>query len=244
MKIAVIGGTGLIGSQVVKLLASAGHEAVPHSPSTGLDLITGKGLAEALTGADVVVNLTNSPTFDEASPEFFRTTMDNLLAAAKEAGVGHAVILSIVGAELVPDLVYYQAKVLQEDILKAGPIPWSIVRATQFFEFVGAVLSWTTDGDTVRLPSTPIQPMASADVAQAVAEVAAGTPLNTTRNVAGPEVFTLDDLARVFLKATGDNRTVVPDQSAGMFAAVPGKAIIAGPDAILAKTTYQDFLTH
>ncbi len=149
MKIAVIGGTGLIGSQVVKLLNDAGHEAVPHSPSTGLDLISGKGLAEALAGADVVVNLTNSPTFDEASPEFFRTTMDNLLAAAKDAGVGHAVILSIVGSELVPDLVYYRAKVLQEDILKAGPIPWSIVRATQFFEFVGAVLSWTSDDECV-----------------------------------------------------------------------------------------------
>ncbi|BCY08143.1 SDR family oxidoreductase [Actinoplanes sp. L3-i22] len=242
MKIAVIGGTGLIGSQVVTLLDAAGHEAVPHSPSTGLDLLTGKGLAAALTGADVVVNLTNSPTFDEASPEFFRATMDTLLAAAKDAGVGHAVILSIVGAELVPDLVYYQAKVLQEDILKAGPIPWSIVRATQFFEFVGAVLSWTTDGDTVRLPATPIQPMASADVARAVAEVAAGAPLNATRDVAGPEVFTLDELGRVYLAAKDDKRTVVLDPAAGMFAAVAGDAIIAKPGAHLAKTDFRTFL--
>ncbi|WP_436536506.1 SDR family oxidoreductase [Actinoplanes sp. HUAS TT8] len=244
MKIAVIGGTGLIGSQVVTLLNAAGHEAVPHSPTTGLDLLTGKGLPEALTGADVVVNLTNSPTFDEASPEFFRTTMDNLLTAAKEAGVGHAVILSIVGADLVPDLVYYQAKVLQENILKTGPIPWSIVRATQFFEFVGAVLSWTTDGDTVHLPATPIQPMASSDVAQAVAEVSAGAPLNATRDVAGPEVFTLDELARIFLEAKSDKKTVVVDPAAGMFAAVPGNAIIAGPDAHLAKTTYPEFLAR
>lgn len=244
MKIAVIGGTGLIGSQVVKLLSDAGHEAVPHSPSTGLDLISGKGLAEALTGADVVVNLTNSPTFDEASPEWFRTTMDNLLAAATQAGVGHAVILSIVGSELVPELVYYQAKVLQEDILKAGPIPWSIVRATQFFEFVGAVLSWTSDDDTVRLPATPIQPMASADVAAAVAEVAAGAPLNGTHDVAGPEVFTLDELGRVFLAAKNDKRPVVVDPTAGMFGAIHGDAIIAKENATLAKTTYRDFLAR
>src|SRR4051812_20522203 len=154
MKIAVIGGTGLIGSQVVRILNAGGHEAVPHSPSTGLDLLSGHGLPEALDGAAVVVNLTNSPTFDDASPAFFRTTMDNLLAAATAAGVGHAVILSIVGAELVPDLVYYRAKVLQEDLLKAGPVPYSIVRATQFFEFMDAALSWTADENTVRLPAT------------------------------------------------------------------------------------------
>src|ERR1700754_712084 len=141
MKIAVIGGTGLIGSQVVKILNASGHEAVPHSPSTGLDLLSGKGLPEALAGADVVVNLTDSPTSDEASPAFFQTTMDNLLLAAKSTGVGHAVVLSIVGVELVPDLVYYRAKVLQEDILKAGPVPYSIVRATQFFEIMEAVVS-------------------------------------------------------------------------------------------------------
>src|SRR4051795_9403828 len=149
MKIAVIGGTGLIGSQVVKILTGSGHEAVPSSPSSGLDLLSGKGLTEALTGADVVVNLSNSPTFDDASPAFFRTSMDNMLAAAAKAGVGHAVILSIVGADLVPDLVYYRAKVLQEDILKAGPIPYSIVRATQFFEFVDVTLSWTADETSV-----------------------------------------------------------------------------------------------
>ncbi|MFD0783201.1 SDR family oxidoreductase [Micromonospora azadirachtae] len=244
MKIAVIGGTGLIGSQVVKILNASGHEAVPHSPSTGLDLISGKGLSEALTGADVVVNLTNSPTFDEASPAFFQTTMDNLLAAADDAGVGHAVILSIVGAELVPDLVYYRAKVLQEDILKAGPVPYSIVRATQFFEFMDATMSWTSDENTVRLPATLIQPMASADVAQAVADVAVGAALQGTRNIAGPEVFSLDELGRITLAARGDQRTVVTDDTAGLFAAASGDALIAKDDAVIFKTTYREFLAR
>jgi uncharacterized protein YbjT (DUF2867 family) len=244
MKIAVIGGTGLIGSQVVRILNAGGHEAVPHSPSTGLDLLSGHGLPEALDGADVVVNLTNSPTFDDASPAFFRTTMDNLLAAATAAGVGHAVILSIVGAELVPDLVYYRAKVLQEDLLKAGPVPYSIVRATQFFEFMDAALSWTADENTVRLPATPIQPMAAADVAQAVADVCVGAPLQGTRDVAGPEVFTLDELGRITLAAKGDQRTVVTDDSAGMFAAAPGDALIAKDDAVIAKTAYREWLAR
>jgi uncharacterized protein YbjT (DUF2867 family) len=244
MKIAVIGGTGLIGSQVVTMLRAEGHEAVPSSPASGLDLISGKGLPEALAGADVVVNLSNSPTFDDASPEFFRTTMTNLLSAARDAGVGHAVILSIVGADLVPDLVYYRAKVLQEDLLKAGPIPYSIVRSTQFFEFMTAVLSWTSDGTTVRLPHTLVQPIASADIARAVAEVSAGTPLRGTRDVAGPEVFTLDELGKITLAAHGDHRTVVTDDTAGMFAAVTGDALIAKPGAVIAKTTYREWLVR
>lgn len=244
MKIAVIGGTGLIGSQVVKILNASGHEAVPHSLSTGVDLLTGQGLPEALRGADVVVNLTNSPTFDDASPAFFQTSMDNMLGAARSAGVGHAVILSIVGAELVPDLVYYRAKVLQEDILKSGPVPYSIVRATQFFEFMEAAMSWTADEHTVRLPATLIQPIAAADVAQAVADVSAGAPLRGTRNVAGPEVFTFDELGRITLAARGDKRTVVTDNSAGMFAAAAGDALIAKEGAIIAKTTYQEWLAR
>ena len=192
MKFAVIGGTGLIGSQVVTKLNGAGHDAVPHSQSTGVDVISGKGLEQALEGADTVINLTNSPTFDEASPAFFQTSMANLLAAARESGVQHFVILSIVGVDQVPELDYYRAKALQEDVLRAGPVPYSIVRATQFMEFVDAVLSWTTDGDTVRLPSTPIQPIAAKDVAAAVADVAAGTPLRGIHNVAGPDVYRLD----------------------------------------------------
>ncbi|WP_086711182.1 SDR family oxidoreductase, partial [Streptomyces antimycoticus] len=214
MKFAVIGGTGLIGSQVVKNLNAAGHEAVPHSQSTGVDVITGQGLDEAVAGADVVVNLTNSPTFDEASPAFFQTSMDNLLAAAQRGGVGHFVILSIVGVDQVPELDYYRAKVLQEEILAAGPVPYSIVRATQFMEFMDAAMSWTADADTVRLPATPIQPIAAKDVAAAVAEVAAGTPVRGIHNIGGPEVFALDELGRITLSRKGDNRTVVTDPTA------------------------------
>jgi uncharacterized protein YbjT (DUF2867 family) len=244
MKIAVIGGTGLIGSQVVKILNASGQEAVPHSPASGVDLLSGQGLAAALDGADVVVNLTNSPTFDESSAAFFQTSMDNLLAAAKAAGVGHAVILSIVGAYQVPGLDYYRAKVLQEDILKAGPVPYSVVRATQFFEFIPAVLSWTASDDTVRLPATLVQPIASADIAQAVADVSAGAPLNGTRNVAGPEVFTLDQLGKITLAAQGDHRTVITDDTAGMFAAASGDALIARDDAVIATTTYREWLAR
>ncbi|MFJ3307467.1 SDR family oxidoreductase [Streptomyces sp. NPDC086549] len=242
MKIAVIGGTGLIGSQVVENLNAAGHEAVPHSKSTGVDIISGRGLDEAVAGADVVVNLTNSPTFDEASPAFFQTSMDNLLASAHKGGVGHFVILSIVGVDQVPELDYYRAKVLQEKILAAGPIPYSIVRATQFMEFMDAVLSWTAEGDTVRLPATPIQPIAAKDVANAVAEVAAGAPLNGIRNIAGPETFTLDELGRITLTHKGDDRTVVTDPTAGMFAAVKGD-VLTDKNAHLAPTRYSDWLS-
>jgi uncharacterized protein YbjT (DUF2867 family) len=244
MKIAVIGGTGLIGSQVVTLLNAAGHDAVPHSTSTGLDLLTGAGLPEALSGADVVVNLTNSPTFDDASPAFFRTTMNNLLPAAADAHVRHAVILSIVGVDLVPELDYYRAKLLQEEILAAGPVPYSIVRATQFFEFIGAVLSWTADETSVRLPATPVQPIAAADVAQAVADVAVGEPLGGIRDIAGPDVFTLDELGRVTLAANGDDRTVVTDPAAGMFAAMKGDALVARTGALITATHYRDWLAR
>ncbi|WP_413799021.1 SDR family oxidoreductase [Streptomyces iranensis] len=242
MKFAVIGGTGLIGSQVVKNLNAAGHEAVAHALSTGVDIISGQGLDEAVAGADVVVNLTNSPTFDEASPAFFKTSMDNLLAAARKGGVGHFVILSIVGVDQVPELDYYRAKALQEEILAAGPIPYSIVRATQFMEFMDAVLSWTADGDTVRLPATPIQPIAAKDVAAAVTEAAAGAPLRGIRNVAGPEVFPLDELGRITLAQRGDPRTVVTDPAAGMFAAVQGD-VLTDTGAQLAPTRYIDWLS-
>jgi len=244
MRIAVIGGTGLIGSQVVAILNANGHEAVPLSPSTGLDLLSGRGLPEALEDTDVVANLTNSPTFDDASLEFFEKTMDNLLAAAKAAGVGHTVILSILGADQVPGLVYYRAKVLQEDLLKAGPLPYSIVRAAQFFEFIDAVLSETADEKTVRLPTTLVQPIASADVAQAVADVSMDPPLQGTRDIAGPDVFPLDELGRITLAAHGDHRTVVTDNGAGMFAAASGDALIAKDGAVIAKTTYREWLAR
>jgi uncharacterized protein YbjT (DUF2867 family) len=244
MKIAVIGGTGLIGSQVVKILKASGHQAVPYSRSTGVDLLSGRGLPEALEGADVVVDVTNSPTFDDASLAFFQTTTDNLQAAATAAGVGHALLLSIVGADLVPGLVYYRAKVLQEDILKSGSTPYSIVRATQFFEFIESALSFSADENAVRLSTTLIQPIAAADVAQAVADVSSGMPLQDTRNVAGPEVFKLDELGRITLAAHDDRRTVITDDSAGIFAAASGDALIAKDGAVIATTAYREWLAR
>ncbi len=243
MKFAVIGGTGLIGSGVVANLKAAGHQAVAHSLSTGVDIITGQGLEGAVAGADVVINLANSPTFDDASLAFFRTSMENLLAASEEAGVGHFVILSIVGVDQVPGLDYYRAKALQEVILQAGPIPYSIARATQFMEFMDATLAMTTDGDTVRLPRTPIQPIAAADVSRFVAEVAAGSPRNGVVNIAGPDVYPLDELGRLTLTARNDGRSVVTDDTAGMFAAVDGDVLIARTDARIAPTHYTDWLS-
>ncbi|MFD4695877.1 SDR family oxidoreductase [Streptomyces niveus] len=242
MKLTVIGGTGLIGSQVVGKLTEAGHEALPAALSTGVDLLTGKGLDAALEGAETVINLANSPTFDEASLDFFRTSMDNLLAAGATAGVRHQVVLSIVGVDQVPQLDYYRAKALQEQLLRQGPTPYSIVRATQFFEFMDAVLSWNSDAQTVRLPATRIQPMAAADVVAAVVEVATGAPLGGIRNVAGPDVFPLEELGRITLAARGDARTVVTDDQAGMFAAVEGDVLVPGPDAHLATTRYRDWV--
>lgn len=227
---------------MVQKLTAAGHEAVPAAPSTGVDLITGKGLDRALEATDVVVNLTNSPTFDEASLDFFRTSMANLLAAGERAGVRHEVILSIVGVDKVPQLDYYRAKTLQEDLLRQGPAPYSIVRATQFFEFMDAVLSYTSDDTAVRLPATRIQPIAAADVAAAVADVAAGAPLRGIRNIAGPDVFRLDELGRITLAARQDPRAVITDGKAGMFASAAGDELIAGPDAYLAPTHYRDWL--
>ncbi len=242
MKVTAIGGTGLIGSQVVEKLAAAGHEAVPAALSTGLDLITGEGLDQALEGAEVVVNVANSPTFDEASMDFFRTSMTNLLAAGEDAGVGHQVILSIVGEDQVPQLDYYRAKTLQEHLLRQGPGPYSVVRATQFFEFMKTLVYETSDDATVRLPSARLQPIASAEVADAVAGVCTGTPLLGIRDVAGPDVFPLDELGRITLAAHDDKRTVITDDKAGTFAGVTGGVLTAGPDAHLAPTHYLDWL--
>jgi uncharacterized protein YbjT (DUF2867 family) len=242
MKVVVIGGTGRIGSQVVRKVAEAGHQAVPAARSTGVDLLTGAGLDEALTGADVVVNVANSPTYDEASEEFFRTTMCTLLAAGARTGVGHQVVLSIVGVDQVPQVAYYRGKTVQEQVLRQGPAPYSIVRATQFFEFVDSIMSWTADDHTVHLPATPLQPMAGADVVDAVAGVAVGAPLLGIREVAGPDVFPLDELGRITLAAHDDDRTVVTDDTAGLFAAVTGDELVAGPDARVAPTHYRDWL--
>ena len=242
MRLVVIGGTGLVGSQVVRKLAAAGHEVVAAAPDTGVDVISGEGLDQALAGADVVVNVANSPTFDAASLEFFGTSMSNLLSAGERAGVRHQVILSIVGADQVPGLDYYRAKTLQEDMLRHGPTPYSIVRATQFFEFMEPTIAMTSDASTVRLPATPIQPIAAADVVDAVVEVASGAPLNGIRYVAGPDVFRLDELGRLTLAAHHDGRTVITDDGAGMFATVTGDVLTAGPGARLAPTHYTDWL--
>lgn len=242
MNITVIGGTGLIGSQLVSRLREQGHEVVASSLSTGVDLLTGAGLDQALKGADTVVNVTNSPTFDEASLDFFRTSMGHLLAAGERAGVRHQVILSIVGVDQVPQLDYYRAKALQEDLLRQGPTPYSIVRATQFFEFMDAAMSWTSDDETVRLPATRVQPIATAEVVQTLADVATAQPLDGTLNVAGPDVYRLDELGRLTLSAREDRRTVVTDDEAGMFAAVDADVLVAGPDARVAATHYEDWL--
>jgi uncharacterized protein YbjT (DUF2867 family) len=242
MKLTVIGGTGLIGSQVVQKLTAAGHQAVPAALSTGLDLITGQGLDQALDGAEVVVNVANSPTFDDASLDFFRTSMTNLLAAGERAGVRHQVILSIVGVDQMPELVYYRAKTRQEDLLRQGPTPYSIVRATQFFEFMNTLVLETADDTSVRLPATPLQPIASADVADAVASVSTGPPLRAFWKVAGPDVFPLDELGRVTLAAHQDHRTVITDDKAGTFGGVTSDVLIAGPDAHLAATHYRDWI--
>lgn len=241
MKISVIG-TGLIGSQVVSDLTAAGHEATGHSRSTGVDLLTGDGLDDALRGAEVAVNLTNSPTFDEESLDFFRTSVTNLLTAAQAAGIAHLVTLSIVGVDQVPDMAYYRAKTLQEKLVEAGPVPYSIVRATQFMEFIAPTMEWTTNGDVVRLPATPIQPISSADVAAAIAQVAVGEPLRGIRNIAGPDVFTLDELGRITLEATNDPRHIVTDPTAGLFAVVQGDVLTAPAGARLSGTHYRDWL--
>jgi uncharacterized protein YbjT (DUF2867 family) len=191
-----------------------------------------------------VINVANSPTFDEASLDFFRTSMNNLLAAGEAAGVRHQVVLSILGVEQVPQLVYYRAKSLQEDLLRQGPTPYSIVRATQFFEFMKTLVFETADDTSVRLPATRLQPMASADVAAALTGVSTGPPLRAIWNVAGPDVFPLDEIGRITLAAQQDNRTVITDNQAGTFAGVTGDMLTAGPDAHLASTHYQDWIQH
>ncbi|MFJ9523282.1 SDR family oxidoreductase [Kitasatospora sp. NPDC101801] len=241
MRITVIG-TGLIGSQLATELTARGHQVTTASLSSGVDLLTGAGVDKALTDADTVVNVTNSPTFDARSVDFFRTTMGNLLAAGERAGVRHQVVLSIVGVDQVTELDYYRAKVLQEQLLRGGPTPYSIVRATQFFEFMEPTMSWSSDETAVRLPATPLQPIASADVVTALADVATAAPLDGILDVAGPDRFTLDEIGRLTLAARGDRRPVLLDDQAGLFAAVRGDALTPGPDARLASTHYRDWL--
>jgi uncharacterized protein YbjT (DUF2867 family) len=221
MKIVVIGGTGLIGSKVVERLRAQGHEAVPASPASGVDTTTGEGLADALSGAKVLVDLANSPSFEDAAVlEFFQTAGRNLQAAEAAAGVGHHVALSVVGADRAPDSGYLRAKLAQEDLIKTSGVPYTIVRSTQFFEFLGAIAGSTTDGDTVRLPSALMQPIAAEDVAAAVADVALAAPANGTVEIAGPDAIPIDDLVRRYLAAIHDARSVVTDDNAPYFGAV------------------------
>ena len=221
MKIVVIGGTGLIGSKLVKTLQEMGHGAVPASPDTGVNTLTGAGLSEALAGAQIVVDVSNSPSFeDKAVMEFFTTSTRNLLAAEKAAGVGHHVALSVVGTDRLPDSGYFRAKLAQENLIKASPVPYTILRSTQFFEFVSRIATTGPDGKSLRAAAAFIQPIASDDVVATLADVAVGTPVNGTVEVAGPERFHLDELLRRQMKATGDAREVITDAGARYFGAL------------------------
>jgi uncharacterized protein YbjT (DUF2867 family) len=215
MKFVVIGGSGLIGKKLVKLLGERGHEVVAASPSTGVNAVTGEGLADALTGARVVVDVANAPSWeDKAVLDFFETSGRNLLAAEAAAGVKHHVALSVVGTERLLASGYFRAKMAQEGLIKASKIPYTIVRATQFFDFVGGIAQFSTEGQTVRLPSALMQPIASDDVAAILADVAVSEPLNGTVEIAGPEPIRMDELVRRYLTATRDARTVIADPSA------------------------------
>src|SRR5215467_6340271 len=215
IKIVVIGGSGLIGTKLVNNLRGQGHEVVAASPSSGVNALTGEGLAGALNGAQVVVDVANSPSWeDKAVLDFFETSSRNLLAAEASAGVRHHVALSVVGTDRLLASGYFRAKMAQEKLIKVGPTPYTIVRATQFFEFVGGIAKEATEGATVRLPSALMQPIAAEDVATALADVAVGEPMNGTLEIAGPEQIRQDELVRQFFSASGDNRKVVTDANA------------------------------
>jgi uncharacterized protein YbjT (DUF2867 family) len=246
MKIVVIGGSGLIGSKVVTMLGEHGHQAVPASPNSGVNTLTGEGLAEVLKGASVVVDVSNSPSFEDAAVmEFFKTSTGNLLSYEAAAGVGHHVALSIVGCDSLPDSGYMRAKVAQEKLIKESSIPYSIVRATQFFEFVKRIADSFTEGSTVRVPPVRFQPMAADDVASAVAKVAMGSPLNGIVQVAGPEQFRFDELIRLGLNASKDPREVIADPHARYFGTeLSERSLVPGDDAQLGETRFKDWLSR
>jgi uncharacterized protein YbjT (DUF2867 family) len=246
LKIVVIGGSGLIGSKLVKKLREHGHEAVAASRDSGVNTLTGEGLPEALRRASVLVDVSNSPSFeDEAVLKFFETSTRNVLAAEAAAGVGHHVALSVVGTERLSESGYFRAKIAQEKLIKESSIPYTIVRATQFFEFVTSIADAATDGSQVRLAPVLIQPMAADDVADAVAEIAMGAPLNGTVEVAGPEQFRLDELIRQGLRARNDPREVVAYPQARYFGAELGeRTLVPGDDARLGETRFEDWLSQ
>jgi uncharacterized protein YbjT (DUF2867 family) len=246
MKIVVIGGSGLIGSKLIPMLNEQGHEAVSASPKSGVNTFTGEGLAKALEGASVVVDVSNSPSWeDTAVMKFFETTTHNILAAEAEAGVGHHVALSVVGSERLLESGYFRAKIAQENLIKGSSIPYSIIRATQFFEFVKGIADFSTEGNKVRLPTALIQPMAADDVASAVGRIAMGAPVNGTVEVGGPEQFRLDELVRQGLAARKDPREVVADPHARYYGVkLSESTLVPGDGALLCETRFEDWLNR
>ncbi|HVX35710.1 MAG TPA: SDR family oxidoreductase [Hyphomicrobium sp.] len=245
MKIVIIGGTGLIGRGLARTLQSKGHDIVIASPSTGVDSVTGKGLPEALRGANVVVDVTNSPSFaDDAVMAFFRNSTEHLLSAAKAADVSHFVALSIVNTDRIPDSGYLRAKHAQEQLIQAGNIPYTIVRATQFFEFLGAIADVATEGDSIYMPTAPFQPVAADDVVDTLAGVATSEPKNGIVDLAGPEAMSMAKFIQTYLSAKNDSRKVIPDANAKYFGAVLDKDGLA-PAAkhISGRIRFADWMT-
>jgi len=246
MKIVVIGGTGLIGSKLVKKLTERGHEPVAASPNTGVNTLTGQGLAEVLKDAQVMVDVTNAPSWeDQAVMDFFKNSTTNLLKYGTAAGVGHLVALSVVGTDRLLESGYFRAKMAQEELIEKSGLQYSIVHATQFFEFVKGIADISTQGNQVRLPPVLIQPMAADDVAEAVARVSVGKPVNGIVEVGGPERFRLDELVRLDLKATGDPRQVVTDPNASYYGIhVTERALVPKDDAKLGEIRFKDWLAQ
>jgi uncharacterized protein YbjT (DUF2867 family) len=246
MKIVVIGGSGLIGSRLVSKLREHGHEVVAASPNSGVNTVSGEGLAEALKDASVVVDVSNSPSWeDSAVMKFFETSTRNLLTYEAAAGVGHHVALSVVGTDRLSESGYFRAKIVQEKLIKGSPIPYSIVHATQFFEFLKGLADISTDGDKVRLPHVLFQPMAADDVASAVARIAVGSPVNGTVEVGGPEQFCVDDLVRRRLAALKDPREVVADPNALYSGAkISERTLVPCNDAQLGETRFETWLSQ
>jgi uncharacterized protein YbjT (DUF2867 family) len=246
MKMVVIGGSGLIGTKLVSRLRQNGHEVVAASPNSGVNTITGEGLAEALAGAQVVVDLANSPSFeDKAVLEFFETSGRNLLAAEATAGVEHHLALSVVGADRLPASGYLRAKMVQENLIKASGIPYTIVRSTQFFEFIGRIAESAAEGDVIRLSPAFLQPIASDDVAAAMADAALGVPVNGTIEIAGPEPWPLDKLARKLLNANGDRREVIADVHARYYGTeLNDRSLTPGDHPCLGSTRFKDWLSR
>jgi uncharacterized protein YbjT (DUF2867 family) len=246
MRIVVIGGSGLIGSKLVEKLRESGHEPISASPESGVDVLTGEGLAEALGGAEVVVDVANAPVWDDAAVlDFFQTSSRHILAAETAAGVKHHVVLSVVGADRLPDSGYLRAKLAQEETVKAGSVPYTILRATQFFEFIGRIADSSTDGDTVRLAPVFVQPESADDVAAALADVAVSEPVNGIVELAGPEQFRLDEVARRVLRARNDARPVTADVHARYFGAeLHDHSLTPGRNARIAPTRLEDWLSR